>query len=325
MKKNLNRIFLATVLVLAFLLPSLANAKPTIRINAGGWYGEQTPELEKRFFLDDLLGGFGFGRFNLDWENTSTFTLYPLGLEIFLPMGKNELVIGGNLINHSANITYTGFTFSPAISFTTLKNYKSRDYEAYLGYAFKIDKLRLTPRVGFRRHSESFNYEELTFGGNIAFTVSDNVWEASVISLFMAGELKYQVAPKFSILVDLMISPPFLANWGGKMNHERMVLGFPILTYDRSESGYEMSFNRFTLGAEVALTKKIKLQFGVRQESISVKYPDFYSLPIVANINTGAGGFGGFDLGEFITDLFIYSSSKTSEKGLLFASVSIDI
>ena len=318
--KRFLSVFLFTLL---FSSAGSALRADSLRANLGLWAGNLKPELEERFFYDGLLSGASFGRFTLPWEGLSSFAFYPLGFEYVIEARDQKFVFGANLIYDFSEASYSSLTFGPSISQSTLKKYSVDDWEAYLGYVIELsDKARFTPRVGFRRHRETFDYQEITLGPNrIATTFQENPWEAQALSLYIAAEIRIAISDKLSFVGDLLFAPPFFANWIGDMRHERILIGSsggaPFFQYDSATAGYEMDFNRIELGLEYKVSDALKVRFGIRQEVIEASYPNYFNIPL--SIDQGAATFG-FDVVEFLTDYVIYNSKYRTERGLIYVS-----
>ena len=315
-------------MLLAFMLAAIPATlqADAVRLNLGLWVGKNTPELDERFFLDDLVEGSGFGYLDLGWSGLADYSLFPLGLEYRKAMGPGQLVIGGNLLFNTAEVDYMGISLG-AIQLVTLKNYSSRDYEIYGGFQLEAAaNLSVTPRGGLRIHSESFDKQSLILGGTIATSIDENPWEASARGLFLACEVKYKINGNFSALFDLLISSPILSDWGGNMEHDNLVVGVsgnnPYVRYDKANSEFKISMNRITLGAEYAINDAFRLQFGIRQEIMETSYPRYFNLPIVLS---GGSNSIGPSVAEFVTDYIFYNSTIKSEKGIIFISMSYDI
>ncbi|MBX7056914.1 MAG: hypothetical protein K1X75_02530 [Leptospirales bacterium] len=316
MKQILRLAAAGMTLALCLSSPLAAN---TIRLNLGYWPGDLTPELEGRYFKDDLLQGAGYGRVDLPWSNTNTHTIYPLGFEAALSnIAGGELVLNANYIRYAPEYEFQGFgaTF---VSLVSLKNYLSTDWEADLGYRFKVldGRLTLTPKFGYRQHSQEFDYEELTLGTTIAVNGA-SPFDASAGGTYAGLGLKFQISGPWSFNFDYVRSLGFA---GGSMTQEKTVIGTTGLSWERAESSYELDFERASASIGYDFSDVFGMEVGVRQEKLRQKYVDYFGFPIVINTAGSVVASSVTDtVYEALTDRFIWEGTETSTKGLFFVA-----
>ena len=294
-----------------------------LRIKAGVWSGERQSELEDRFFLDDLIGV--SGRLNLPWAGNNATSGYPLGLEYTRKMGPGSLVLGAQYFSNNNAYKYNGINLNPDVSIVALNDYNINNYEFDAGYQLKIASLPLflTPRVGLRLYSESFDYDELTLGTNFAIT-TDGPWKSTARGLYVGGSAKYEVNKRFALVADFITTPPALPTPKGSMDHKRTILGTSTITIEDASSDTEVNIYRWSVGVEVKLMKNIGLFAGVGKETIEVSYPGYFNLPLqiqAGNVNTSAT----FTVLEIITDSIFYQQKFKSERGFFYVGVNLDI
>lgn len=314
----------ATLLFLcAFLAGSSAVSADTLRLNVGLWPGEREPELEQRMFLDDIVGG--APRFNLPWTNTTTTTIWPLGLQYFRPMGQGTLVFGLNYTNYSPEYAFNGIYLNNlnAVSIVNLEDYSSNDWDADIGYQFKLagGKLLLTPRLGFRWNFQSFNYDELTIGNTIAISL-DSPFDANARGTYFGLGGQFYLMSQISLVFDYMTTSVF-PDMGGDMTFQRTVIGNNFLTYNDATAGYEMEINRWKLGVKYDISKSMGIEVGLQEESTRVTYPGYFDLPIV--VVGGNANIGNLIVDEIITDIIFWEQGQTTKKGLVYFAFNYDI
>ncbi len=312
---------LASVCALLFLSAPLA--ADTIRLKVGFWPGDLEPELEGRYFKDDLIQG-ASPRINLPWSNEQTNTIYPLGFEYALTgLGDGLLVLNANYIRYTPEYKFQGIG-AVFLSNASLKNYLSTDWEADLGYRFKAleGKLTLTPKIGFRQHFQEFDYEELTIGTQTAVNGS-SPFDASASGTYAGIGVEYQVSGPWSIKFDYIRS---LGLAGGSMTQEKVVFGTASLSWERAESSYELDIERFSIGVGYDFNDDFGMELGVRQEKLRQQYKDYFGLPIVLGYS-GSVSVPAADaiVLEALSDRFIWEGTETSTKGLVFIAFHYDL
>lgn len=315
----------------AMLFASSLQAQTTLRMNVGYWPGNLEPELEDRYFKDDLILGSGLGRLNNGWSNKQTNTVYPLGVEFLIPAGPGRVVFAGNYIRYEPEYEYTGvglFFFSDV----KLGSYKTTDWEAEAGYEYPIipKKLLITPRIGFREHFKDFTYEEFSIGVNPLASFSDeSVFSASARGMYLGLELQYYITSELSILGDVMFTPG-LPGWDGSMTQERNVYGIPsgfgsaFVSIERGEAGYQIDIQRYTFGIQYDVTADLSLQVGLRQEILTQSYPDYFAIPIILS-SVSAPSVASNAVLELLTDRIFYDEQESQVKGLFYVALSYDV
>ncbi|MCB1165611.1 MAG: hypothetical protein KDK37_09850 [Leptospiraceae bacterium] len=317
MMKLIQRARNLAILISIFLVSAALQAD-TLRLNVGIWPGELDPEMEGRLRLDDLVDT--TPRYDLAWANKDTTTIYPLGLQYFKPIGKGKLVISGNYIRYAPEYNYTGITSTASISLVTLEDFATTDWELEAGYEIPLlgNKLFLTPRLGFRWHTQEFNYNELTLGSTVAISL-DSPFSGNARGSYAALETRIYVLPQVALVFDFMTTSIF-PNFGGSMEFEQTVLETPsTLKYDRATASYEVEFSRYSVGVQYDVDPKVHLQLGVREETQKTSYPGYYNLAIrTSGINN--------TVNEIISDIVFWDYTKqTQTKGFAFFSFGYDI
>lgn len=326
-----SRLLLAMGLLLALALPASLQAQTTLRLNVGYWPGDLEPELEDRYFKDDLILGAGVGRLNNSWQNKETHTIYPLGVQFLIPAGPGRVVFTGNYIRYEPEYQYNGFGLF-FLSDVQLAQYKTTDWEAEAGYEYPViaKKFFITPRIGFREHFKDFIYDELSIGTNPAFSFSDNsVFSANARGMYMGLGLQYYVTPQLSLIGDFIFTPG-LPGWDGSMTQERNVYGIPsgsgsaFVSIERGEAGYTIDILRYTLGVQYDITGDLSISAGFRQEELTQSYPDYFAIPIIVS-TVSAPAVASNAVVELLTDRIFYDESSTQKKGLFFVALSYDV
>lgn len=320
--QSLNVFIILSAFCLAFAVNVLRADE--LKINAGFWPGDLDPELEERFFLDDLLASGSLGQIDLEWDNKDTQTIYPLGLEYIKPnLGPGDLVLRGNYMRYAPDYHYNAFTLGGAITDTTLVDYSIDDYEYEMGYRFHLlsNTLLVTPKAGYRIHNKSFNMDEITVGSGTITKSIDSYYDASTSGYYMGLDLQFFINNEFSIVGTYVGGS---AAWSGDASLTKLKLGISsgaaTLTYEQATSGYELSVERYSLGVQYDLGTDWHFQIGLREEKLTQSYPGFYNLSF-----TNIGGFSGFDPTEFLTDMNIYEQEITQTKGLVYMAITYDI
>lgn len=323
MRKTLST--LKTVVALAlFGFVTTALSADTLRLNLGFWPGDLEPELQGRYQKDDLIQGAAFYRYNLDWTDQQTYTIYPLGLQFMRAVGPGKLVLSGNYVRYQPDYKYNGIG-SVFLSQVALKNYVTSDWEADAGYQLAVlnNQVLITPKLGYRRHFQEFDYEELTLGDGTFIINGPSPFQSTAGGLYAGLGLQVYVTSEVSLIFDYVQSAGF---WTGSMNQERVtagsVGGAGFISFERAESSYEISIQRYALGVQYDVQKNLHLQVGVREEKLAQSYPDYFGLPIVVS---GAGSALNASLTEYLTDLFIWEGTETSTKGFVYFSLSYDL
>lgn len=310
----------ARILAIFLIVFSSAANADTLRLNVGLWPGELDPELEGRLLLDDVVEP--TPRLDLAWANKDTTTIYPLGLEYFKPMGAGQLVITGNYIRYAPEYSYTGITTTGSVALVTLEDFATTDWELEAGYEIPLlgNKLFLTPRLGFRWHTQEFNYNELTLGSTTAFSL-DSPFTGNARGSYIALKAQFMLLPNVSVFVDYMTTSIF-PNFGGSMEFEQTVLeSGGVLRYDRAEASYEVEFSRYTLGFQYDVTKQAHIQVGIREEVQKTSYPGYFNLAI--RTDTGAVSS---TVNEIVSDILFWDLQQQDQtKGFAFFAFSYDI
>lgn len=315
----------------AMLFAGSLQAQTTLRLNAGYWPGDLEPELEDRYFKDDLVLGTGFGRLNNGWSNKHTNTVYPLGVEFLINAGPGRVVFGGNYIRYQPEYEYTGIGLF-FISDVKLGAYKTTDWEAEAGYEYPIipKKLLITPRIGFREHFKEFTYEELSIGANPLVSFADSsFFSANARGMYLGLEAQFYITPQFSLVGDFIFTPG-LPGWDGSMTQERNVYGIPsgfgsaFVSIERGEAGYQIDILRYTLGVQYDVTADLSIQAGVRQEQLTQSYPDYFAIPIILS-TVSAPSVASNAVLELLTDRIFYDEQETQTKGLFYVALSYDV
>lgn len=318
---------LTLTLALTLAVPGSARAD-TLRVQGGLWAGELSPELEQRFFLDDLISGSSFGRYNLTWGGKDeTFAWHPIGIEYHKPLGDGALILGANWNHYDPDFTYAGIRTNPSLSLVTLMDYERSDTNLNAGYRIGVldGTLLLTPGVGMRFYDESFRYSELTIGTTNQISL-ESPWQSSARGIYLGMEVRYKALPSLDLIADYRSSAitPALT---GRMHHERTIVGVSgsalVGSYERIEADVEMEMLQWSLGIEFHLTERLHIFGGIREETLTIKYPGYFSLPIVVDAS-GTASLASNIVTEFISDAFIYSQPMRTRKGLIYFGVAYD-
>tara|TARA_Y100001937_G_scaffold128230_4_gene203361 strand:- start:67426 stop:68385 length:960 start_codon:yes stop_codon:yes gene_type:complete len=306
-------------LLLAAMTVSTASADQ-LRLNVGLWPGELDPELESRLLLDDIVEP--TARIDLPWSNKNTTTIYPLGLQYFKPMGSGQLVFTANYIRYAPEYSFNGISTSGSIALVALEDFATTDWEFEAGYEIPLvgNKLFLTPRLGFRWHTQEFNYDELTIGTPSAISL-DSPFSGNAQGSYIGLSGRFYLMPQIALYFDLMTTSIF-PNFGGSMEFEQTVLQTDgVLRYDRAEAGYEVAFTRYTLGIQYDINKNMYIQVGVREEVQSTSYPGYFNLAI----RTDGSGVNS-TINEIISDILFWDFQEQDQtKGFAFFAFSYGI
>ncbi len=340
----ISRLLTAAALMTAGLILATAplSAQTTMRINAGYWPGNLTPEMESRMEKDDLIQGNGFGRINQDWNGKHTNTIYPLGLEFLINAGPGRVVLGGNYIRYQPEYSFDGYGLL-YLSDVQLTNYKSTDWEFEAGYEYPVipGELFITPRLGYRQHFKEFVYSEFSFGTNPVVLFSDSsVFDGAAKGMYMGLDFQFYVMDKLSIVGDVMFSTG-LPGWSGYMTYSRTTYGIassppspfdsslapPTYSLERGEAGYEIDIFRWALGVQYDVTEELSVSTGFRQEQLAQRYPEYFAIPIIVR---GTSFPSGSELlnnsfAELLTDRIFYGNEETQIKGLWYLALSYDV
>lgn len=337
------RLLTATTLTFTglMLLAAPLSAQTTMRINAGYWPGELTPEMESRMEKDDLIQGNGFGRLNQPWTGKHTHTIYPAGLEFLINAGPGRVVLGGNYIRYQPEYSFDGIGLV-YLSDVDITNYKTTDWEFKAGYEYPVipGRLFVTPRMGYRQHFKEFVYNEFTIGANPVVLLSDSsVFDGAAKGMYMGLDIQFYVMDQLSIVGDVMFSTG-LPGWSGYMSYSRTVYGVassppspfsgaapPTYSLERGEAGYEIDIFRWSLGVQYDVTEELSVSTGFRQEQLAQRYPEYFAIPIIIRGNSLPSGSELLDntLVELLTDRIFYGSEETQIKGLWYMALSYDV
>jgi len=327
MKKNsVVSILPRLVALLAVVLITSPMFADKLRLNVGYWPGELKPELEDRFRLDSLVGE---KELNMSWNGKQTNTIWPLGIQYFKSLANGNLVIGANYTRYMPEYKYNSIPIPTlsSVKMVELKDFASTDWDGDVGYQFEIGKsgLFLTPKVGFRWHTTSYEYSAIQLGRIIGTTIGDNNFEANARGTYAGIGLQYYVQKNISIIGEYATTSIF-PNFGGSMDFKTTFLGLGtpnILAITNQSSSYEMTINRWMIGAQYDHTKNLHFQVGLRQEDQVHSYPGFFGMNFVIVGNNS--NMADIDATEIITDMIFWESNKTQKKGLFFFAVSYDI
>ena len=328
---NLLRLVSGVMLCLVTLGAASVQAE-TLRINAGYWPGDLDSDLEARFYDDDLFtvtgGSLAIGRLNNDWQNKHTDTIYPLGVEFFLPLGPGDIVLGGNFYTYRPDYSYTGIGLLQ-VSSIELMDYRMDHWESFAGYRYGVvpETFYVTARAGIRQTITSFSRQEFTAGASgTALVTLDSSFYASARGTYVGVGFQYYFMPGLSLLADLDWTPIFLPGWTGTLSSEELIAGLgsgtPTLFYQSASAGYKVEIIRLAVGLQYDILPELHLAVGVRSETLRQSYPDYYNVPI--SISGGVAS-PTFTVIEYITDRAIYEREADQTKGLVFLLLSYDL
>lgn len=313
----LNRTRMRAGAAIVALLLSAPLFADKLRLNVGYWPGEYKPELEDRFFMDDIL----FGQLDLGWAGKNTNTIWPLGVSYFKPMGGGNLVLSANYTRYSPELGYNGILFPGAVKIATLKNYRSSDWDADLGYQIQIgsSQLFLTPKIGFRWHFTDYEYNALTLGTIVGSTVGDNKFNANARGTYAGLGFQFYFNKELSLIGEYATTSIF-PDFGGSMTfHTTELFTGGNIQYTDQRSDYTVGINRWMFGLQYDVSANAHLMGGIRLEEQTHAYPGFFGM----NFNS-VSGFG-FSIDEILTDKFIWESDRVAKKGTAFFALSYDI
>ncbi|MFN3604787.1 MAG: hypothetical protein ACK4UJ_08765 [Leptonema sp. (in: bacteria)] len=299
-----------------------------LRLNIGFWPGELDPELQPRFFLDDLVEGGGVGRINLDWANKTTYTIYPLGIQYLVPVKNNKLVFAANFIGFFPDYKFNGIYLSPlAVSIVELKKFGINDIEGEIGYQIQANQVVLTPKIGSRFHKQTFEYNELTIGEIIGFSFGDNLFDAHALGTYMGVDLAIKLQNNLS-LVGEYLNTAFFPGFSGSMEFKTSTIAlagnFFALAITNQSSSYDVKIERLKLGLLYDVDKTKHIEFGIRTETQKHSYPGYFNVPIIIT-STGGANLALDTVFEIITDYIFWRQEQDQKKGLLYFAFRYDI
>ncbi|MDH5655195.1 MAG: hypothetical protein OEZ34_04770 [Spirochaetia bacterium] len=327
-------------MVAAFSTVSGSLQANTLSLGLGIWPGERDPAISKHMFMDDLMFGFGFGRFDVTpWEDTKKMDVFPVSIQYYHDIGNGKIFAGINYVSHTHDHAFAGIS-ADSISFVEIQDYRSRDGEFEVGYELTLsNQIMISPKGGIRHHDQSYIYHDLTAGTGLAsLTINSGSndkffsgipYVATARGGFMGINFGFKVAPKVTILAELAMSTPLFGNITGEFEGSTVTIGVTggtngFYEYQFVSSSYEVNFQRFMLGVQYDITEKIHVMGGICQETLFESYPGYFNLPIV--IAPGAPGFTvGLTAGELVTDMIFYEEKKKTEKGTFFIGLTYDI
>lgn len=332
----LKHLFFTAIILTVFTTSLSAKGKNSIlQLRAGGWTGTHTSELENRYFLDDLLYGTELYRLNFPWNEAYTQDA-PVGFRFYHPFQEGEIVLGAQYVRHTPDYNYMGLYFYPSdneiqgLSLMSLDNYSSYNLEGDLGYRLEVaPKTSITARVGYREHSKSYDYYDLTIGDDWIIFTMNGPFEASSRSTYVGGTLEYEINSKFSVSIDYDSTSPLFGNLDGKMNSDVEKIGLSdtndnyIYYRDSAKSDYRINFTRYSISGKYMVSKNLGVELGLRQETMKTEYPQYWNVPIIIVDNELE-----VDdlLEEFVIDqYFIYKNQEISQKGMIYAGITYDI
>lgn len=321
--KFFKKIYLTLLLFFVFNLQ--ANE---LRLNVGFWPGELEPELEPRFFIDDLIEAGGLGRINLEWTNKTTYTIYPLGIQYLIPVGGNKLVFGANFIGFYPEYKFNGISLMPTtVSIVELKNFGINDIEGEIGYQIKQQQITFTPKIGSRFHRQTFEYSELIIGQAIGFSIGDNLFNAHALGTYFGIDLEFKLQNNIS-LVGEYLNTAFFPGFSGSMEFKTSTIlfagNFFALGVTNQSSSYDVKIERFKLGFLYDIDKTKHIEFGIRTETQKHSYPGYFNIPIVIS-SFGAANIALDTVFEIVTDYIFWQQEKEQKKGLLYFAFRYDI
>ncbi len=332
---------LFAVLLSFLMLGSLSGlqAKNKIRLNAGYWPGELTPELENRFFMDDLIVGgttsVGLGRFDLGWSGKNVHTVYPLGLQYFMGLGKmGELMVGVNYMRNMPDYKFNGINLGgSSFSLVSLNDYYESNLDGEVGVrlALEPNKIFITPKAGLRYHKKGFEYDDLTIGAGPTYTITlSGPFDAYARTIYLGADFQFYIDPKISLIAEFTMTSPILGHMGGEMTFEQIQAGVvggsvAVYTYSHAQSEYRITMNRLMLGMQYDITPTFHINGGIRTETMTSEYPNYFDLPFTIAAGGGAAAFNP-QIMELLTDyLLILNAKETTERGTVFLGASVDL
>lgn len=320
---------------LILLVGSLAPAglfADSVTLRGEVWAGTMEPELENRFFMDDLIGGnvngsFGFGRYNMAWTNEDR-TSSSFGVEYAKTFQDGKIILSFAGERHYPEYGFMGFDASPNLSIVTLDNYRITNFDYEAGFEINVIKniLFITPRVGLRNHYKTFQMNDTTFGSGVYVFTNSSQFEADVYGTYLGLDAQFFVTQNFAINGGYFRSSPIIGNVSGDMTYDMERIGFSgnsaYYQIDKATADYEMKMTKMMLGGEFFLSKTVSLEAGWKYEEMEHRYPNYFNLPItIANnsIDTSAV------IGEMITDRIFYDQSQTTTKSSIYGAINFKI
>ncbi|MCB1174351.1 MAG: hypothetical protein KDK39_12335, partial [Leptospiraceae bacterium] len=310
---------LITSLATAVLLWTPSLMADTLSVNIGFWPGDLEPELEERYFLDDLVNGITLDRIDLEWSGKNTNTIYPLGLEYRKQIGPGDLMLRGNYTQYNPEYKYNAITMPSAVTIGSLLDYSINDTEFEAGYRFHLlgNTLFLTPKAGYRRHSKAFFRDEFTIGTGTYGKTIDSNFNASTSGLYAGFDFQYYFTKEFSVVGSYILAS---GAWSGTATQDLINASISTttgtsFTYESATSGYELSIARWNLGLQYDLDKNWHFQIGLREEVLTQSYPGYINLAF------GTGG-APYTVNEILTDYIFYSQEIDQTKGLAYFAIS---
>ncbi len=295
-----------------------------LRLNIGFWPGELDPELEPRFFNDDLIEGGTLGRIDLEWSNKNTYTIYPLGFQYFIPAGNGKIMIGANYILYNPEYRFNGIYPFGAVSLVELKDFFINDIEGELGYQINAGKnLYITPKLGSRLHKQTFTYNEITIGNVFGITIGNNDFEATALGTYAGVDLQLYLEKNISFVFEYL-NTAFFPGFGGDMKFKTTTFYTgDILAITNQSSSYDVKIERYKLGLQYDIDSTKHIQFGFRQETQTHSYPGYFNLSLI--ITPGGADVGLDSFREIVTDIFFWQQEEKQKKGLIYFQFSYDI
>lgn len=268
-----------------------------LKLNIGYWSGKHNSEWEKRMKWDDLIDGSpdGMNRYDFRFQGGNS-SLFPLGFYYYKDYSNWTLVTRFNYFHRNIGYSFNGLDTNFNASNVRLQNAYSSDYELDFGYkrGFLQNKLFATGRFGFRNHLKNFVQNETIYGGNTLMTTWKGEMNSYSLHPYLGFDLQYIINKTLSLLLDVQAPLPVLDNSApfGDMRYKLQRVGnFNGRTYielNSAKSLYSYQLTRASIGVEISLTEKWKIQVGFRQEQIQVKYSNYRNNPwIIADGGTG--------------------------------------
>lgn len=318
--KKLNKLTKIIVFFACFLNTSYFADQ--LRLNIGFWPGNLDPELQPRFFNDDLIEGFGIGRLDLEWANKNTNTIYPLGFQYFKKAGKGNIVFGANWIYYAPEYKFNGIYPFNAISIVTLKNFNINDIEADIGYQFQFGQIFLTPKIGGRWHNQFFKYNELTLGRAIGVSFGKNDFEANAFGTYFGVDFQFYLENNLSFVFEYL-NTGFFPGFAGDMEFKTTTIIDRTIKITNQSSSYDVKIQRIKIGLQFDIGKNNYIQFGLREETQIHSYPGYINLGFIIRPNQTDFGLDTFN--EIITDIIFWEKQEEQKKGLLFFAFSFGL
>ncbi len=297
-----------------------------IRIKGLAWPGVYSNESEERFFADDLLLGNSLGRIDMGWSGGVSMTT-PVSAEYAKSLNKKAAITAGvTYSRHTPDYSFIGFSFGPSVSMVSLDNFYENYLDGEIGLKFAIDSMfTVHPKVGLRNIRKGFDVNDLTlFNGGIIFTL-DGPFRASVNDSYAGGDLRIKLKKNFTLVGGYYQSVPIMGDVTGDMEYELLRAGGTanniILFWDQASAGYQFSMTKFNAGVEFNLSENVVLHGGYMHERTEQRYPGYLNIPIMIS---GSSILVNDMFMEYVTDYIFWSAAETSQKGMLYAGVSVD-